>query len=650
MKKPNFGKWAALAVIGAALTLAGSNASAAETVNKYPFDTDINGWHIGWGGQGQVLWDGAQDAGGNPSSGALHITANGTAGDQLVALGHFSGSAWWNPGSARVDLTEYTNITFDIKWDAATSTVELPTYNSTGEALQFWGIPVENGAQNTPPWITIANAPIPAAASNGWTRVSVPIDPFTANIDAVYGVGFKKYTAANLTGTAAFWIDNIVLQAKQVATPPPSFTKAFGSPVSGLNLFSSPGGGEFQRTSVKVSNQSGLGFTDQPGDVTYAFTIKEFPSPTVYTNYQAHIFLTTGPGTASALDFNEADLIWLNVQPNTNGGGTAYFRYKINEPNSNTNLFGAEFTGGDAWAGQLTNLVAATPVGTWSMTFNQNTNVTLRGPGGVSVAFTIRPEIATRFIDPLNLVFGAQPNRVSEEQPQFNVGQKVVLSNAGMTNNGVAVVWDNFLDDAVLDTNVWTRLTGSPNTAFVIPNDPGQKLVQWSLPDTGFVLRTATNIAGPWMNVTPVASWAAGAFRNTVVPSSQLSSSQSFFRLEKPVFTQLQVLLPGETAAPGTPTGKTGTPDPVSLSGGGVIDITVRAVDANFNLVPSASDEVAITSTDGTAINPLNANLSNGSATFQLLFGSPGEFTITATDVTDGSKTAGVSAPVTVTP
>lgn len=655
MKRPILRKCAGVAAAGLACCLMAGSVRAAETVTKFAFDTDINGWHIGWGGQGAVAWDSTQDSGGNANSGALYITANGAAGDQLVALGHFSGQNWVNPGSARVDLTEYTNITFDIKWDAANSTIELPAYNATGEPLQFWGIPVANAEANTPPWITIGAAPIPAAASNGWTRVSVPIDPFIANIDSVYGVGFKKYTAANLIGTAAFWVDNIVLQAKQVATAPPSFAKSFGTPTPGLNLFSSAGGGEFQRTSVKVISQTGLGFTDQPGEVTYAFTIREYPNPDIYTNYQAHIFLTTGPGTASALDYNEADLIWLNVQGSTNGGAIAYFRYKINAPNSNTNIFGEEYAGpGEAWGGQLTNLPAATPIGTWSMTFSQNTNVTLRGPGGVSVDFTIRPEIAQRFVEPLNLVFGAQPNRRSEEEPQFNVGQKVVLASAGMTNNGTAVVWDNFLDDTALDTTIWTTLSGSPNTAFIIPNDPAQKLVRWSLPDSGFVLEAATNLMGPWVQVSSPATWTAGAFRNTLVPSSYLSPHQAYFRLVKRAFSQLLVLLPGETLAPGTATGKSGIPTPQQA--GFPFDVLVYAVDAEFYPISGIDHQVTLASAEPSFFwNTFPRTMENGVAFFtaenfdQVSFGTAGSFTITASDLTDGTKTPGTSSPVTIT-
>ena len=69
-------------------------------------------------------------------------------------------------------------------------------------------------------------------------------------------------------------------------------------------------------------------------------------------------------------------------------------------------------------------------------------------------------------------------------------------------------------------------------------------------------------------------------------------------------FAKLQLLAPGESAAPGTSIGKTGTPS--AQTAGTAFNVTVRAVDANWNLV-STNDTVAITSTDANATLPGNA-------------------------------------------
>src|SRR5262249_48278877 len=55
---------------------------------------------------------------------------------------------------------------------------------------------------------------------------------------------------------------------------------------------------------------------------------------------------------------------------------------------------------------------------------------------------------------------------------------------------------------------------------------------------------------------------------------------------------KLQLLVPGETAAPGTATGKTGTPS--GQTAGTAFNVTVNAVDANWNVI-NTNDTVAIT-------------------------------------------------------
>src|SRR5439155_1023351 len=112
------------------------------------------------------------------------------------------------------------------------------------------------------------------------------------------------------------------------------------------------------------------------------------------------------------------------------------------------------------------------------------------------------------------------------------------------------------------------------------------------------------------------------------------------------VFTKLQILVPGETAAPGTSTGKSGTPLGQNVSA--AFNVTVNAVDGNWNLLNTVTDTIRITSSDPAATLPANAALAAGSQTFSVTFGTAGSQTVTATDLTDGSKTASTSSVITV--
>jgi hypothetical protein len=113
-------------------------------------------------------------------------------------------------------------------------------------------------------------------------------------------------------------------------------------------------------------------------------------------------------------------------------------------------------------------------------------------------------------------------------------------------------------------------------------------------------------------------------------------------------FTKLQVLMPGEFPAPGTSTGKTGTPDPQQV--GVQFSVIVNAVDANWNLAVTGGDAVHLSSSNGTATLSADGPLVNGTRTFNAVFNTAGAFTITATDIDDATKTPNTSPSTTVTP
>jgi hypothetical protein len=107
-------------------------------------------------------------------------------------------------------------------------------------------------------------------------------------------------------------------------------------------------------------------------------------------------------------------------------------------------------------------------------------------------------------------------------------------------------------------------------------------------------------------------------------------------------YTKLQVLLPGETAAPGTGSGKTGTPR--AQVSGIPFDITVRACDATWNTVTTISNSIQITSSDASATLPSPAQLNSGSRIFTVTFNAGGTFNFLAHDQTDNTIPDGVSA------
>ncbi len=109
-------------------------------------------------------------------------------------------------------------------------------------------------------------------------------------------------------------------------------------------------------------------------------------------------------------------------------------------------------------------------------------------------------------------------------------------------------------------------------------------------------------------------------------------------------YSRLQVLLPGESPAPGTTTGKTGTPNRQTAEV--PFTVTVRACDSGWNLVTTVTDAIQILASDASATLPAPAQLVGGSGTFQVTFNAGGTFTVFAHDQTDNTIPDGASAAV----
>jgi len=109
-------------------------------------------------------------------------------------------------------------------------------------------------------------------------------------------------------------------------------------------------------------------------------------------------------------------------------------------------------------------------------------------------------------------------------------------------------------------------------------------------------------------------------------------------------FSRLQVLLPGETAAPGTSSGKTGTP--TAQTAGYPFHVTVRACDSTWTLVSTVTHTIRILSSDASASLPAAAQLVGGTGDFLVILNAGGNFTIYAHDQSDVTMPDGTSSSV----
>lgn len=168
--------------------------------------------------------------------------------------------------------------------------------------------------------------------------------------------------------------------------------------------------------------------------------------------------------------------------------------------------------------------------------------------------------------------------------------------------------------------------------------------------DTNAVLQSSAALSGGTQifSVTFKTSGSRTVTATDLTDGTKLPITSSFVPVTAAAFVKLQLLAPGETVAPGTTTGKSGTPNTQTVAIG--YSVTVNAVDANWNVVTSVSDVIGLNSTEATATLPSNTASVSGTKTLSVSNNTVGTWTVTASDVTDGTKLASTSPSITVNP
>lgn len=605
----------------AGLALAGSISMALAVADRDlgTFDSGITGspnWGTAWG-NGAPSFDATQDATGN-GGGSCRI-AGDFAADQntMTVYGLVGGNPWWHPNPP-FNMAEYKSLEFDIKWDN-TSTLTIAQFNSPplgGEGgIVIWS------CFDAATWPTIkTGVQVPAAAADGWAHVSVPIDPAIANLDVSYGIVFKKWIQAaqkDAGGTYAFWVDNVTLKGTDAPPPPP--TMGLEKAVPGM-AFIAASGGQYDRQNIRTvaSNYTWIGAS---GPVSYSIDVAQH-APAAYNGFQLHMYLVPGDSdiTRPDCDWHEKHVVMWRIVNQANGTAWADLNYKTNAPDSNGILYGG--------GGGLGGVGNPTPTGLWTLTFTQNTNLTITTPGGATYTTNFPPGVIEQFSENphMQIAVGVVPGELTR------LGQKVILKGVKITGTpGQPNVDSQFVDQA-LNTNIWSINASSPTQGVQPVPSTAPFWLSYTLPAQGFSVQSSDKLVGGTWGSPTLASFSGAGKTYALLGSDQLPGANAgFYRMLKRVGTKLQVLLPGETAAPGTPTGKTGTPTP--QTSGLEFDVVVRLVDNNWYPVTAPNDLLRLrTNDDTTAVLPPDANLLSGTVTFKLTLWLEANYTITVTD------------------
>ena len=218
---------------------------------------------------------------------------------------------------------------------------------------------------------------------------------------------------------------------------------------------------------------------------------------------------------------------------------------------------------------------------------------------------------------------------------------------------------DHFSVTKTDSSAIGTQTAGTSFNVMIRAQDVNNNLVPSF---TGTVDMTSSSLFGAGGGTT--GAFTSGVLSSLAVTLNRAGASQTLtatrtsggtetgtatFNVNVGAFTRLQLLVPGETAAPGTGSGKTGTPSNAT-AGTALTSIIVNAVDANWNIVTTVADQVSFGTTDASATIPAAAFLSSGTRTYSssLILKTAGNQTVTVSDLTDVNKTANTSPNILV--
>lgn len=517
-------------------------------INTFDTDTEAAAYRLDYGAAGLrptglgatngCVWV-QDDADNDPASGSMLI-------QEAYGAGVPQGSYRWDLPIALTNVSTCTNLQFDLKVDSNSAldqygnaayfqfAVRDQGFNYVG--LEAGNVRIQPGNRG---WqhISISNGGKPLTQLAAFTSLkAIQLDPYDGNYTNVQDVN-------NLT---LMYIDNILFRKPPETTlsvPQPKMTAE--SVAQGLNLFAGSTG-QYDRQNIRTLNNTDTGGNywswvgNGASPVSYSYTIAQYPGGSA-AGFQSHIFFTPGEPTENAPDYNEANIVMLDLQVQGNGSASWSFRYKTNSVNSNNMLYNQ---------GGFTNGVPGSvvdphgPLGTWKITFVNDTNVTMTSPTGITSTFVLDPAIVANFADPISIFWGIQPNNSA------GVGLKAVISDikvAGIKANA-SDFEDNFAADYtphgfnpnnVLDTdgNWLISAVFAPGVIGLQPSI-SPLWVNWTLPSTGFALQTNSILGNPsqfpWSTNGLPGPTLIGGVQRTLLSTNDIPANRGFFRLANP--------------------------------------------------------------------------------------------------------------------
>jgi hypothetical protein len=483
----------ALACLAAATFF--TSAVAQEVIIDSFDDGNVDGWI--------ATWDTAPDV----SYSTLDRAGSETSGSLSVAANYFTPQSTWQQSVMTTAFPDtnvsagFTHVNVDVRIDPAS----IPSVNGD---YGLFEIKTPSGST------TLGGVRL---TTTEWTRLSFEITP---GIGVLNGLLFQLGDD-DFVGPVTYNLDNLTWTVRTAPPPPPtlSIEKAAG----GLNLVHTASD-IYGRHNIYSADNSALGFYNEFDPVSYSVTLASFPNATTYAGFQAHVFLLPGAGgTETGPDWNQPNILYLDIKAGADGSGNCSFRWKTNQPNGNSQLYANN---------PVVN--GSSVLGTWKLTVTGNTQFVMTAPDGTTTPFELSAEAAAIFAGPLRVYFGVQGNNAN------NIGQRARISGVKIAKGAseeLVLLEDTFSGEA-LDTAKWVENATPGGVQFLRAADAGY-LLTWGLPDDGFVLQWRDQLGDDaflnWTAVT-AAPYALGPLRRQVQvpPAELLDFPNAFFQLVKP--------------------------------------------------------------------------------------------------------------------
>lgn len=494
--------------------------------NGYSAGQITNIWWNWFGAAFQnVSWDPTMDANSNAASGSMKISANFPNGDQFVVwdqspTNNFSSIInMLYGGTNYLNGFQFTNFQCDIRFASGSATTVNGTTTNYGH-FQIGTRTADYGQT------FFGNIEVPVGNTN-WVHLSFPINPvlnpsLTNVYDLLVKIDGNWYQSFKMNGPTTLWIDNLqFFGGTNVGPVERPIVGPLRPATHALHIFAGDVSETYMREDIATAFDSESWYNNNSfPQFPYSFstTFAGFPDKS-YQGFRYNMFLIPSAYLPYAqyansfADYDVSNMVAVRILANTTNY-LGILEYKVNLPNANPNV-------------TLATIAATNPVGTWTVTFNDNVSgVFIFGTN--NVPFSIPSADAATFANPLVAYYGVEGDGTN------NYFQGIDISRIQIGQN----IDDTFSSPSefTLDTGTWTTVASIPACVWLA--EPGARYwLSWTVPEDVYSPFVSTNLSSGagWLSPasyngnTPLTSALISGQRWSLLLSNDVPASKNVF-------------------------------------------------------------------------------------------------------------------------